>query len=83
MIDLAEAGGMTRFETLDAADLARQRNVLATCFIDSDCTDLPFVDSAMMFNENLCRLMLAHGKPVIGVIAATQQFDVSPCPPQR
>jgi hypothetical protein len=74
MIDLAEAGISTRFETIDAADLAHQRNVLASRFVASDCTHLFFVDSDMMFNENLCRLMLAHDKPFIGVIAATKQF---------
>jgi hypothetical protein len=77
MIDLAEAGVTTRFETVDAADLAHQRNVLASRFVDSDCTHLLFVDSDMMFDETLCRLMLARGKPVIGVIAATKQFHVS------
>ena len=77
MIDLAQAGVAIRFETVDAADLAHQRNMLATRFINSDCTHLFFVDSDMMFNENLCRLMLGHDKPFMGVVATNKQFHVA------
>lgn len=47
-----------------------QRNMLVRSFLSSDATHLLFVDSDMEFDGSLCRRLLSHDKPVIGVACA-------------
>jgi hypothetical protein len=52
--------------SVGTTDIASQRNILATNFLETDSTHLLFVDSDMVFPADLCRRLLGHDKPLIG-----------------
>jgi hypothetical protein len=50
--------------------VSRARNLIAYDFLESDCTDLMFIDSDITFNaEDVFRLMAWNSDPVKGIVA--------------
>jgi len=76
--------------------VSRARNLIAYDFLESDCTDLMFIDSDITFNaDDVFRLMAWNSDPKKGIVAgipvarkkgkvyiSTLDIDVS-SPPQR
>jgi hypothetical protein len=77
MLDLFKHGIAAGYDTYDASDLPMQRNILATRFLESDFTHLFWIDSDMMFAEDVCRTMLSKNKPIVGTVASGKSFDFS------
>lgn len=75
--DLATHGIPAQYETVDSSSITKQRNALATRFLETDCTHLFFIDSDTMAQETLCRTLLTKQKAVIGIVCAmkTLHFD--------
>jgi hypothetical protein len=77
MLDLGNRGITCEFVTEEGSSPELQRNLLATRFLETQCTHLFFVDSDMMFEADLCARMLAAGKPFIGAVCSTRNLDRS------
>jgi FkbM family methyltransferase len=46
--------------------IPRARNRLAQCFLESDCTDLLFIDSDLIFSAAHVKRIMSHMEPLVG-----------------
>jgi hypothetical protein len=66
-----------QYATLDGQDLIVQRNVLSERFLASDCTHLLFIDSDMLFPDDLASTLLALDKPLVGIVYTRRALDLA------
>jgi hypothetical protein len=59
----------------DSSDVAYQRDYLADEFLRSDATHILFVDSDMMFGDDLCSKLLALEKDMVGAAYTTRSVN--------
>jgi hypothetical protein len=70
---MATKGIVTTYRAVDGADLPRQRDDLATWFLNMPgCTHLLCIDSDMAFPADLAERLLAHQKELIGALYPTR-----------
>jgi hypothetical protein len=74
---LQENGVESAYWTIQASDIAFQRDLLADIFLKTqDCTHLLFVDSDMEFEPNLALKLLSFKKDFIGTIYSSRKIDL-------
>lgn len=64
----------------DSPNVGRSRNMLTHAFLKSDCTDLLFIDSDLIFNKAQIDRIVAHEEDVVGgIYCKKQEGPVQPC----
>jgi hypothetical protein len=77
MLDLGGRGITCEFTTEDGSSPELQRDLIATKFLQGECSHLFFCDADMMFEADLCIRMLGAGKPLIGAICSARNLNTA------
>jgi hypothetical protein len=75
MLACHRAGVFLGMKSVFDSLVPRARNRLALHFLDSDCTDLLFVDSDIAFRAEDALSLLARPEPILGGIYSRKQVD--------
>lgn len=75
MLDLGSRGIECEVATEEGSSIELQRDLLASRFLDGQCTHIFFVDTDMIWPADLCYRMISIRRPLIGTIAPKRQSD--------
>lgn len=76
-VDLTKAGVAAELHTASGYDVATQRDVLATQFLESDATHIWMVDDDISFLADLPMKLLSFEKDFIGAVCPHRWFDTN------
>ena len=64
----------------DSPNVGRSRNMMTRAFLESDCTDLLFIDSDIVFSVDQVKRILSHPEEVVGGMYFKKcQGNTEPC----
>jgi hypothetical protein len=70
-------GIVTEFRTNNGTSIVAQKNLLAEEFMAGTCTHCLFVDSDMIFADDLCETLLGYGRRLIGAVYTKRTLDLA------